>query len=185
MTETAEKPRLSPAAAEELRQVYDRMREQINTENGFYNQRIVWLISMNAFLFATTGLILQAKFNEGLASLNGPLTFGAQVQDIVDGFLILFSLVGLFISAIGGRLIKNTNIVRAYIQARWDAYIGKLGDVADLDGYLSVEGGSGKSVKHWLLSSGNIPHIFTLTWVILLTAVVSLFLNRHIFLFGL
>ena len=175
-----QKARLDDRSAADLRAVYDRFREQVNTENQLYNQRIVWLVSMNAFLFATIGLILQAKFNPEISLSQTLLTFGAPVQDIVDGFLILFSLVGFSISMIGDRLIHNTNLVRLYILERWQAYTGQLGDVQDLHGYLSVEGGSGSSVEHKVLSSDNIPKIFIFTWVFLLIAVIALLANRHL-----
>ena len=178
MTET-QKTRLSERDAAELKQVYDRFREQVNTENSLYNQRIVWLVSMNAFLFATIGLILQAKFNPDLVDLDGTARFGWRLQDIVDAFLIMFCLVGFSISAIGDRLITNTSLVRIYIKDRWDTYLAGLGDVRDLDGYLSVEGGSGESVEHKMLSSDNIPKIFIITWAIMFCCVSTLWINRY------
>lgn len=45
-------------SASEIRETYNILRSQIQHENELYNQRIIWLITIQALLYATIGLIL-------------------------------------------------------------------------------------------------------------------------------
>jgi hypothetical protein len=156
--------KLSGTPSADLEKAYHRFREQVKDENELYNHRIVWLISMNAFLFATIGLILQAKFPETsvVASL------------YLEAVMFLFAAVGIFVSLVAWRLLGNARSVLNEIEAQWNDYLDDLGMKSEqLLAFPHVRGGSGKSQAAMILRSANLPFMFVITWAIFIMWVIA------------
>ncbi|MEI9992941.1 MAG: hypothetical protein WDM86_23305 [Rhizomicrobium sp.] len=140
--------------------LYDRIRAQIEHENDLYNHRIVWLITMQAFLFATTGLVVQAKL--GLKASN--LSQGAF---IVDGFSVLLSIVGIMVALIADQLLTNSRRALNLLRKTWEDRKDRvLNSEADLDLFPPISGGEANPRTGTILRSGNLPKLFVLSWVV-------------------
>jgi len=165
------------ALPSDISDTYDRMREQVRTENDLYNQRIIWLVSMNAFLFATVGLILQAKFNGGAGK---SVTAAFTVEDVLDVFLIVFSIVGGLVSCIAQGLLHGANKARNQVGRMWDDYTSGIEAAARRAGYPHVLGGrDGKNKTNKFQNSDNLPWLFVATWVVFAVLIVVLMGARH------
>jgi hypothetical protein len=131
--------------------LYDRLHRQVEHENQLYNQRIVWLLSMQAFLFATVSLALQAKLN-----VHDP---GLAWQ--VDCFIGLMCATGFAVSVISHRVLANGRTVLDALRRSWDEQVA----AGALPGYPHASGGGGRATHAMLRRSGNLPYLFALVWV--------------------
>ncbi len=140
----------------QIRELYARLRSQVEHENNLYNQRIVWLISMQAFLFATVGLLLQARYGKDAIPANA---------GTVDAFTALICVLGLSVAAISGRLLTNARGALAHLGKVWDTHASRMPDeLASF--YPHVSGGDGKSTSAIWLRSGNLPGLFIVSWIV-------------------
>lgn len=137
---------------------YDKIREQVRSEDTLYNQRIIWLISMQAFLFATLGLILQAYLADGVN----------QSSPLLTGSFILIAVTGILVAMVSNRVISNGRVALNRLRDQWDAFAQDLGE-EDLALLPHPRGKHEKSERGniWSrgISSGNLPLIFALVWL--------------------
>lgn len=134
-----------------LTNLYDRLRSQVEHENELYNQRIVWLITMQAFLFATIGLLLQSR-------ISATLEWSARL----DGLIVVISIVGVLVAMISNRILGNARRALDEIGRRWSARINTVPPSVS-DWFPNVQGVSGGS-RFTLLRSGHLPKVFILAW---------------------
>lgn len=146
------------AAAELVRKnldgLYARARGQIETELQLYNQRIVWLITMQAFLFATVGLLVQAMIQPA----------AQESADRLNGLLIIVCVVGIVVALISDRLLTNARIACRAMSKFWASRVSEF-SVDLLQYYPHPEGGDGRNKRAVLLRSGLLPKYFALAWV--------------------
>ena len=141
---------LSDTGSDRVLKLYDRLRSQSEHENELYNQQIVWLISMQAFLYGSMALLLQAKLNSHRPDLDVD----------IDGFTALVCATGFAVAMIANGLLANTRRAFRVIGKLWDLQIL---NVAPL-GLPHVLGGDGSPSRAILLRSGNLPKLFAITW---------------------
>ena len=135
--------------------LYTRLRKQVEHENSLYNQRIVWLITMQAFLFASIGFFLQAKVAAGAEK------YGPQI----DAFTALVCVVGLLVALISWRTLANSRGVLRRLGKVWDKQAASF--PPELDAYYPhISGGDGKSTPAVFLRSGNLPLLFAISWIV-------------------
>jgi hypothetical protein len=131
---------------------YKRMRDQVEHENTLYNQRIVWLITMQAFLFATLGLLMQAKVAE---------TTVTSLQ--INCFRYLICFVGLAVALISERILSDARNALKHLRDHWD----QASIPAPYEKFFPhVNGGSGKATDRTFRRSRNLPMMFCVVWVI-------------------
>ena len=137
---------------------YEKIREQVRSEDSLYNQRIIWLISMQAFLFATLGLILQAYLTEEI-NRSSPL---------LTGSFILIALTGILVAMVANQVLANGRNALNSLRDQWDEFAKGLSkDLAELIPH--PRGRHTKSARGSIwsrgVSSGNLPLIFALVWL--------------------
>lgn len=157
---------------ERVERFYDRLREQVKSENDLYNQRIIWLITMQAFLFATLGLVLQAKL-----SLNGQgLNF------LIDAVFVLIAVTGILVALISRRILKGAVEVLDELGELWQERLDGFG-LSETERALFpfVKGRDDRKPKanHWLLRAGNIPHVFVFAWLCFLVILSVSYIVRY------
>jgi hypothetical protein len=141
-------------ARKNLDGLYARVRGQIETEIQLYNQRIVWLITMQAFLFATVGLLVQSVVQAGAAPwLNQ-----------IDGLLIIVCVIGALVALISDRLLMNARAACTLMSKFWISRVSEF-SVDLLQYYPHVEGGDGRNRRGTFLRSGLLPKYFVAAWV--------------------
>ena len=134
--------------------LYARVRGQIETEIRLYNQRIVWLITMQAFLFATIGLLVQSLVQPG----------AMQWIDRIDGLLVIVCVVGVLVALISDRLLANARAACAVMSRFWVSRVSEF-SVDLLQYYPHVEGGDARNGRGGFLQSGLLPKYFAMAWI--------------------
>ena len=148
----------------EISDAYDRYREHIQTENGLYNQRIIWLITIQAFLFATIGLLFQARFFENAS--------GHEL--VIDLLAFVICILGIAISRISENIL---GFAREHLKDTRNAW-NELLDIWEKDSSVSnmlnqfphVAGRL--SQPDSMFRSGNLPKFFAFTWIAFIIIVV-------------
>lgn len=137
---------------------YDKVREQIRSENELYNQRIIWLITMQAFLFATLGLILQAKYSTspGLRDAIFYVSF------------ILIPLTGVYVGLACYRMLGQARDNLDALGKLWDVKSVDLADAKEISFYPHPKGLNEPIRKRDLspVRAAYIPLIFVFVWPI-------------------
>ncbi len=138
--------------------LYDRIRDHVKTENDLYNQRVIWLITMQAILFATVGLVVLAKISD----VSG--VFGLFLLSI----FIIISLTGAMTAVICNKKLNEAREVLNYMGKKWEEYTEgedfKELDIDELFPQVKGRDDSGDKQPHWLFRSGNLPTIFAWSW---------------------
>ena len=142
----------------DLENLYSHWREQINAENVLYNQRIIWLITIQAFLYATVGLLFRARYE----------TDPSSISFVVDGIILVVCGLGLAISLMSRQLLTNARTALEHLREGWAKIAEKhqmSGDAIGL--FPHISGGDGKPGKsaRWYLQSGRLPTLFTIAWL--------------------
>ncbi|APE44919.1 hypothetical protein BOO69_17020 [Sulfitobacter alexandrii] len=144
---------------------YDRIREQVRSEDTLYNQRIIWLISMQAFLFATLGLILQAYLSNEIN----------QSSPLLTGSFVLISITGILVAMVSNRVLSNGRVALNGLRDAWDDFAEGLGPET-LALLPHPRGKHEKSARQniWSrgISSGNLPAIFAFVWLCFLAFLI-------------
>jgi protein-S-isoprenylcysteine O-methyltransferase Ste14 len=143
-----------PDGPEKLNALYQRLRSQVEHENNLYNQRVVWLITMQAFLFATVGLL----FNSRVAH---PQSMSWER----DGFTGLICFSGIFVSLTAWQILSDARGVLDYLRDFWSDCTMSL-DLRLTYPYPHTSGGGGQGTRRKILRSGNLPIFFALNWVV-------------------
>lgn len=136
---------------------YRRLRDQYEHENELYNQRIIWLITIQALLYATVGLILQSLIESGFT---GGLIF-------IHGFISLIAVLGIAVALVASRTLKNGRDAQNELKSLWAEGFSKLpGHEEYAHHFPSVSGGSKLEGRHHdIFRSGNLPLYFILSWI--------------------
>lgn len=96
--------------AERWKAFYDRIRAQIRDENSLYNQRIVWLITMQAFLFAALSLLVRTRFEGKLA---GDML-------LFPGMAFLIAFTGIAVALVCHNVLVNGRKAQETLERTWD-----------------------------------------------------------------
>ena len=136
---------------------YRRIRDQYEHENELYNQRIIWLITIQALLYATVGLVLQSLIESGMAvELN-----------FVHLFILLIAVLGILVALVASRTLTNGRKAQEELRDFWNDVLPSMPGHKDY-GHLfpAVAGGTVKSPRHGsIFRSGNLPLYFILSWI--------------------
>jgi hypothetical protein len=138
-----------------LKGLYDRVRGQVEHENELYNQRIIWLITMQAFLYATIGLLMQAKLQPGAEGW----------ANQIDGFIALVCVLGTLVALVCRRLLHNAGAALRAMRARWES-VAKDAPEDVLKYFPHVSGGDGADLRGRLFRSAHLPAFFAVGWLI-------------------
>ncbi len=140
--------------------LYDRIRAQVSDENNLYNQRIIWLITMQAFLFATVGLILRGSISSDDA---GESLFLKAVYLIIAG-------TGILVALICYRILGNAREALDSLEDSWNEHLLQMpSGIRHLFPHprgrvVMRRPQSSGSPPRKLLGSGNLPLVFVLVW---------------------
>ena len=148
----------------ELEKTYARLREQVNAENQLYTQRIYWLIFIQAFLFATSGLVLQAILEPTASNLNGFLV----------AFLAVVALLGIFVGMVCHYIFKGARDALGEIGGLWSDAVAASDEEDLTKRFPHVRGGKikdnqerGPERHNLLFRSGNLGLAFVAAWIAL------------------
>lgn len=137
--------------------LYRRIRDQYEHENDLYNQRIIWLITIQALLYATVGLVLQSLIESG-----------ATVKfNFVHLFILLIAVLGIVVALVASRTLTNGRKAQEELRDFWDEVLPSMPG-QEKYGHLfpAVAGGTGKGPRHdSIFRSGNLPLYFTMSWM--------------------
>ena len=133
--------------------LYDRLRGQVEHENELYNQRIIWLITMQAFLYATVGLLMQARIQDE----------GGRWANQIDAFVALVCVLGAIVAGTSNRVLSNSRKSLSDLCRSWDEYrVGQPPELMRLYPHI----GGGVAHRGYLFRSGNLPIFFAGSWVL-------------------
>jgi hypothetical protein len=183
--------------------LYETFRNYARHEDNLINNRVMWLLSIHGFLYATYGLTVQKRLEivEKISlnvstMLDAPAKIAAYKFDnnlsaslgSIELFLILISVIGLFISILAQRSIKAAKISVLNLQK-----IFLLNDIKVFEGHFDRRGRDVGSVvcledrgsavylpniagggKNYLIDVGHsasttIPLLLACSWVVALT----------------
>lgn len=151
---------------------YRRFRDQIEHEDTLYNQRILWLIYIQAFLFATLGLLMRARYAEN-----------SDAVTVVYMVIFLIGGLGVFIAVISRRVLDNSGEALDEIREMWTKLVDNEMPEKLKIYFPHVSGGDGKirtirrdpdpqkNEAKTLFRSRNLPNVLCYAW-----ALVVLFL---------
>jgi len=138
----------------QLKGLYDRVRGQVEHENELYNQRIIWLITMQAFLYATIGLLMQAKVEPA----------GAAWGDQIDAFMGLVCVLGTLVALVCYRLLSTAGKALRLLKRQWNE-VSQDAPPEVLKYFPHASGSQGKDLRGVLFRSGYLPMYFALGWL--------------------
>lgn len=159
---------------EKAEKFYQLIREQVRSEDELYNRRITWLISMQAFLFASVGLIVSKSTMTDLAN------------DILRaGIFLLVAATGILVALTSHKVLSTGRKAMFALKCRWDEYEASLGpemrnffphprgmDDRDPAGRMVTQPGSTAKALQYSdtpasrgLSTGNLPFMFVAIWL--------------------
>lgn len=139
---------------------YYRFRLQIENENNLYNQRLLWFIYIQAFLFATVAIILSNRF--GIESSIG--------TKMVDWITIVICCFGVYLGLLTKTLLDHATDSLNEIRDAWSKLLSTKMPVANLEYFPHVSGGTGKirTRNVGILRSRYLPLSFSVTWALIL-----------------
>lgn len=163
--------------------LYDRIRDQVKHENELYNQRIIWLLSMQAFLVATVGLVVQAAHDEHGTFIGGEMFLAMSLVIASTGILVALVSNNVLTKARNSLdgLEKVWGVAKENIPNSLKAFIINPRGV-DPDNQRGVDTAAKK--RDGLLDrvilflyidwfgSGKLPLIFILMWVLYFGAIL-------------
>lgn len=149
--------------------VYARIRDLVRDENTLYNQRIIWLITMQAFLYATLALLLQASLSEEAAN-HRPLLY-----------LVFFvvAVTGVFVSLTCSAALRLAVKTLDELGRLWDSYVKEHDHPEKLRFFphpkgrqdMRRQGADGNGCHNPrrdlnpIFRPGNLPRWFILSWI--------------------
>lgn len=135
--------------------VYYRFRLQIENENNLYSQRLLWFIYIQAFLFATIGLLL----GERVLSVSG--------VNVVDQIILVICLFGIYLGLLTKRLLDHATASLDEIRDHWNKNVEPKIPPNEKMYFPHVSGGVGGTVRTkgiLFLRSRWLPLSFSLVW---------------------
>lgn len=135
--------------------LYGRLRAQVEHENQLYNQRIAWLISMEAILFAAIALLIQAVTSAPEGAW----------QSEIYGVMAIICALGALVALVCDRLLANARTVIAILSRLWSTRSAEF-PLDLLRYYPHIDGGDGRAKRGVFLRSGQLPKYFALVWVV-------------------
>lgn len=134
--------------------LYARLRGQLEHETQLYNQRIVWLITIQAFLFATVGLVVQAMTQS---------TAGTWMARL-EGLLLTVCGLGAVVALISNQALGNASAAIDKLSRHWNTRSAEFSPDL-LRYYPHPHGNDGQKSKSIMLSSRHIPKYFLIAWL--------------------
>jgi len=168
---------------------YEMLRDYAKHEDNLVNNRVMWILTIHGFLYATYGFSLQKKlevvqkFEEASRMpLSAILRQGNSVARTLlelECFLFVLSGVGIAVSLLGYMSIHaakeaviNINAVFEFAEPpSADKKYEALGEVVDLNGFLlptTAGGGTGFAKTAGSSASVRIPIFLAVSWCIAL-----------------
>lgn len=146
--------------------IYYRFRNQVENANENYNHRVLWFIYIQAFLFATIGLLLPERDEIVNFELRGAVDWAILVICILGGYLGILAYVILnHVGAELDELRKDWTALTAFIPEEERLYFphvaGGRGTIRTLKDPALTEEGSRKR----LIRSRFLPLVFTAAWM--------------------
>jgi hypothetical protein len=145
--------------------LYKRFRGQVEHENILYNNRVTWLIALNALLFPAVGLLMQGRIQS-----QDHNNYSLIEIDIV---LFVVALVGIMVAHTAKKVLRDARDVLDYLRSKWNKMCETDGALAT---YLHPSGGEGIPTRPevWF-RSGNLPNVFLFAWGVLLLLSLVMF----------
>lgn len=134
---------------------YTRLRSQVEHENNIYNQRIVWLITIQAFLYATVGLLFQAKVDDHCDK------YAVEIE----WFTGLVCFIGMYVALISHKILTDARNALQHLRKIWNKQSANI-PPSMADFYPHISGGDGKATTAFFLRSRNLPLLFALSWLV-------------------
>lgn len=161
-------------------EIYKIHREQVRDENELYNQRVSWLIWINALLFATVGLLFQSiNFSEA----------SAVVVNGLFAVIIVLAVTGAYLSKICRRLLDNAANTLNEVKKSWNSVRDDIPKNAHKY-FLHPSGGFGgtrtaaraedvykDSPEETWLRSRYIPDVFVYSWSACIIITIYIWIN--------
>lgn len=153
------------SGAHEWDRTYYRFRLQIENENCLYNQRLLWFIYIQAFLFATLAIILSDRF--GIQSSIG--------TKMVDWIAIVLCCFGMYLGFLTKTLLDHAAEALDEIRDEWSRILSTRMPEDFKDYFPHVAGGTGKirTQNQGILRSRYLPLSFSFTWALILIPYMS------------
>jgi magnesium-transporting ATPase (P-type) len=156
----------------EFKELYKAYREQVEHENQLHNNRIHWLILIQAILFATFGLLMQPLsrfFFEGAGQPVDQHKVSAAL--FMATALVIISILAIFVAATCFYTLSGSSNAVKEIRKDWNRImltedVKALSDFSPM--FPHVSGSGGNSANHSFLRSRNIPVFFIAAWVALM-----------------
>ncbi|KGJ04384.1 hypothetical protein SAMN04487972_11319 [Paracoccus halophilus] len=150
---------------EEAEKVYHLIRERVRSEDRLYNQRITWLISLQAALFASFGLILRVDTDGGALDSEG----------LRRAIFLMVALTGIFVALISHGVLTNGQKAMDELKTRWDEYAAKL-DKRTQDIFPHPRGRDGEGLTNAIANRGfstaTLPVLFMVIWAGFITVLI-------------
>lgn len=140
---------------QEAEKFYDRIRERVVSEDDLYHRRLTSLISMQAFLFATVGLMLR-PLSEGGEGRNALL--------VVGGF-VLIAAMGVMVALVTARVIGDGKAAMEELRCGWNKYKEQYEYIHDEGALILFPHPRGwHRPEPGRMSTDHLPWIFIAVW---------------------
>lgn len=153
--------------------LYEKIRERVREEDKLYNQRIIWLISMQAFLFATLGLILRPFLS----------TDANDAKILLAGCILIVATTGVLVAIVADTVLSNGRDALNGLRDHWTTFADTLSDeIKDILPHPrgKFEDEPRENVRSRGMSSGNLPVVFMFVWSVL----IVFFVGHTVYMWG-
>jgi hypothetical protein len=163
--------------------VYNRFRNQIEHENNLYNQRILWLIYIQALLFATLGLMTRARL--GIPDESSILA--------VDLMISVVCFLGMFIAVTSKRVLDNAGQALDELRDHWNSELSPILPAESKRFFPHISGGLGtirtvkknkdqldKRAKKTIFRSRHLPASFVVAWFAIFIIMAVSWFSDHV-----
>jgi hypothetical protein len=150
---------------------YKIFRDYVEHEDGLINNRLMWNITIQGFLFATYGFSVQ-KLAEVQAS-NGTESIGGTGVFALRWLIIILPILGSFVSYYSWRGVRAAQKAIGRLEDTWTT-ITKPPDGPRLPGLTG--GGDEANHTEGFLAPKVFPWIFVVAWVLLLISYLGAWL---------
>jgi hypothetical protein len=162
---------------------YQIFREYVEHEDALVNNRVLWNINIQGFLFAAYGFSVQALAQDFL-------NFGRKMSAVEPLIIlvVMLPIVGISVSYFSLKGVKAAQKAISDLKAQWDEVVKKLYAASDPDLLPCLIGGGKPSEpstvqKHnWgFLAPKGIPIICIIVWGTLLLTFFAICVYSHFF----
>lgn len=148
---------------EDILELYHIYREQVVHENNLYNNRITWLLTLNGFLFAGIGFLVQFQLNQE----NDRNQYLALMIGVGTCFL------GIYLSAISNNVLSHCRKVLDKLRTDWKTLQKQDQRIINLGPYFPhPSGGDGTLQATGIYRSAYIPRALIVNWLWILSGLI-------------